>query len=213
VLDIKFRMPGLHRTIPRNSRIMSIVHGLNYLQPIVLFSMAVLLMAVSLWSGKVPTPLARPDLAHVLPLIAVLTCYEVFRRKFYLDPANEGGIHWRARLMRIAKCPCLLLALIDVIRGRRFQYALTPKAGREQRSFVLGPMHAPATAFVAVVWGAAALTERIQDPLLHIFAGMNVLLPSVLVATEFLPRSPRFSRELAERQSDGAASKQAAQGR
>ena len=39
-----------------------------------------------------------------------------YRQRFFLDPPREGGIHWRTRLLLLAKAPFLVLAVVDVFR-------------------------------------------------------------------------------------------------
>jgi len=64
---------------------------------------------------------------RVLVLFIVLQSCDLFRRRSFLQPAHERGLHWRGGLLRMTKWPYALLALRDALAGPNQGYALTRK--------------------------------------------------------------------------------------
>ena len=119
VLDLKFRTPAmLTGDTPALTRVMNALHGLNYLQPAFFLTAGMWLLLSMLATGTVPAMVAAISLPHAALLVAAMSLCHLYRQRFFLDPAREGGIHWRTRLLRLAKAPFLLLAVVDVIVGQ-----------------------------------------------------------------------------------------------
>jgi cellulose synthase (UDP-forming) len=192
VLDIKFRVQGLHSSrLPFRARMMSYLHGLSYLQPAILFCSVGALLLISLYSGRVPSIVAHinPTISALMVLMLV-TCF-FFRQQFFLDRRTEGGFHVHARLLRIAKVPFLLLALMDVIRNRRHGYELTPKS-RAQRKLLILPAFAPVAVVVICAWCLGHAANLRYPPVLTAGALAVVLGCLLLIASEWLPSPPPY---------------------
>lgn len=196
VLDIKLRTyPGLSAKTPRATRILSVIHGFNYLAqgllPALALALLCLICGTAINSQHIVFHLTVP----LVILIASYWLSEVYRQRFYLDPEHESGIHWRARVLRWARWPQMLLALVDVIIDRRPTYRITPKVkGVVFRPRLLLP-HFLVVAVLVCCWVVGVRTGA-ATPLSHIIAA------SVIAATFALAATVRLSarrRTLTER--------------
>src|SRR5262249_9624010 len=161
VIDIKFRLHRLvGKSIPPIGWALSALHGIFYLQNSVTTLLALLLLIYMLITGDAPRVIDPDTLPNLLFLCLALQTCAFYRQKFYLDPQNEWGTHWRAGLLRYAKWPVFIWALWDVAMGRRIPYALTPKVRTESRSYMLIIPHTLIIVSVCVAWAAGILAGR-----------------------------------------------------
>ena len=138
VLDIKLRRYSeSSKGLSWKSRIMSFLHGLNYLHRAVMIFFGLFLISFMLATGSTPSLVSYPTIQKLAVLCLVLQLCEFYRQRFYLDPRNEWGFHWRVALLQYAKWPWFLLALLDVLLGRRVSYILTPKVKSKTRNHLL----------------------------------------------------------------------------
>ncbi|MGH9674290.1 MAG: glycosyltransferase [Bryobacteraceae bacterium] len=187
VLDLKFRSKDtLPEGTPLPTRLVHQLHGLIYLQPAFTFLGWQILAFSSLISGSIPAAALTVNPIHFLILAAVLTACHFFRQQFYLDPRNEWGLHIRARLLRIAKAPFLLLAFGDLFVRRRPKYELTSKVRAAPRVMV-SLAFAPIAALVLFAWHYGSTHIRDFPWSLHALAIGWICFCLSLVLTEFLP--------------------------
>lgn len=134
VLDLKLRhRTGYATQLPVHARIMSFLHGLNFLHRSLAW-LGGLLILVWLLATRETLPALSPEmLIPAAVLGAALSAQELFRQRFYLDWRNEQGMHWRAALLDYAKWPWFVLAMLDVLTRRRIEYVITHKSARGQR--------------------------------------------------------------------------------
>lgn len=157
LLDLKIRVhPKLMRGLPLGSRLLGLLHGLSFLKEGI-FGLLTVASVVACLLGNVclegfTSRLAMPGAV----LLGVLAASEVFTRRFYLDPGWRSGLLWRSSMVRFAKWPSFLLALGDVLGGRRFEYDPTPKTrARCDRSLVLWP-HGLTALALGLAWSIGA---------------------------------------------------------
>lgn len=195
VLDIKFRVfPQLADKLPLATRCISFLHGLSYVQETVVTVLGLLLITYILATGSTPvlSYLIGPEL---LAMYTILFGIEFFRQRFFLDP-KERGIPWRAVLLRYAKWPQILRALVEVLFNRKVPYTLTLKRrSRKQRRFLLWP-HLLVSIIIGSVWLASMARGTIQYPSLHVWAVLLIVVSLTLVATELRRFPDPYDRAL-----------------
>jgi hypothetical protein len=153
VLDLKLRHSGSYAgSLPFASRMLSYLHGLNFLHRALAYFGVVLVVLYLLVTGGTLSVLDRAMLPPTLLLLAALGAQELFRQRFYLDWKHESGLHWRAGILGYAKWPWFLLALVDVLMRRRIGYTITNKSVRHggYRPFVA--WHAAVAAVLVAAW-------------------------------------------------------------
>jgi cellulose synthase (UDP-forming) len=195
-LDIQARhLPKLAGRLPRLQGLLAFLHGLVYLQGVTtLLSVAILVFMLA--GGVAPSFLQLRTLLVLFSCGVALEVCNLYRQRFFLDRL-EWGVHWRARVLRFAKWPFILLAAIDAALGKRGPYTITSKARRKgDARAMLAPIHLATAAIVASsaligVW----LHEHHSAGL--VAAALAVVLLSVIVsATELLdfpdPYDPRL---------------------
>jgi cellulose synthase (UDP-forming) len=177
VLDIKLRVfPGLSSHAPMRSRLMSYLHGVNYLFKGLRHTFGIGLVGVICAAGRVPAVLSAQVLYALCGMWVALTLGEIYRQKFYLDPKGERGLHWRAAILSWAKWPQMSLAIWDVLRNRHPTYTITDKSThRSERSAWLWP-HFAASGIVASCWFIGCIGGN-YSPLLHVMAAAVALAP------------------------------------
>ena len=62
-----------------------------------------LLISFMLATGSTPSLVSYPTMQKLAVLCLVLQLCEFYRQRFYLDPRNEWGFHWRVALLQYAK--------------------------------------------------------------------------------------------------------------
>ncbi|MBA2297850.1 MAG: glycosyltransferase [Actinobacteria bacterium] len=197
VLDIEFRrLPALTSKLPKRTRLLSLLHGLYYLQG------AAICVTVGVLALAQVRPLHLPAAAVLwLPavlLAGTLLACRLFRQRFYLSPREEAGFLWRALVLRFAKWPALTLALVDVVRRHEPAYAVTSKTRRPgtARFVTAAQLVAVLVLLVALAAGVAMDSGTTSA---HLVAAVLVAASLAVFATEFRQFPPPFDPELARR--------------
>ena len=185
---MKFRIyPRVAGKLPLVERVVGLLHGLSYLHGVGAV-LGLLLLAWTLVTG------AGNDVWSNLygagfPLLAlVLVICDFFRYRFYLRPRREGGLHWRGALLRQAKWPAVLLAVIDASHPRRTSYAITAKTRQPARRALLLVPHGA----VVVVMGAAMLVRPAVD-VAHAVGALSIAVSLTLLATTLRSFPPPYT--------------------
>jgi cellulose synthase (UDP-forming) len=185
VLDLKLRSyPKLSDDLPWKSRLMSFLHGLNYLHRSLLIPVGLMVLALVLVTGTASNVFTGETLFRLAVVVAALELCELYRQRFYLDWKNEWGLHWRAGLLQLAKWPYLLLALFDVLVDRRVPYVLTPKVkSRSKPSLMMWPQFV-VVAVLGTAWIVALVKGVAVSPFLHLCTAAILACSLVLILTE-----------------------------
>jgi cellulose synthase (UDP-forming) len=198
VLDIKFRIqPRLDTHLPLIERILSLVHGLSYLQGIPVL-VGTLLIAYMLATGYVPPAGGGGFFAMLLALALLFKCCDFYRQRFFLLPRREWGLHWRCALLQYAKWPFLVAALIDVILNRKVAYSLTPKVPHARRRRPLVWAHGAIVALLAGAWAVGAATGSHPHVSVGFWAWGLSIASIVLIITDLVPSPPPYDAKLWE---------------
>jgi cellulose synthase (UDP-forming) len=184
VLDIKLRRrPEYAARLPLPSRLLSFLHGINFVYRRVVAMMALLIvLQLLVWNG-LPDLLGAEMLAPLAQLGGALALQELYRQRFYLDWRRECGIHWRAAALQYASWPWFILALVDVVVSRQPGYVVTWKAKRAGRFWHFIGVQLVIVAAIALA-GIAGLMLGPPTRSLLILAGLLVLGHLSLVLTE-----------------------------
>ena len=150
-LDIQARhLPRLAGRLPRLQRLLAFVHGLYYMQGLTTM-LSLVIVVFMLATGVAPSFLHLRTLLVMVGFGLALEACNLYRQRFFLDPRFKFKIHWRARMLRFAKWPFILLAAIDAALGKRGRYTITGKARRKGRArAILAPVHLATAAVIAV---------------------------------------------------------------
>jgi cellulose synthase/poly-beta-1,6-N-acetylglucosamine synthase-like glycosyltransferase len=184
VLDLKLRVfPRLSDTLPLKTRVMSVLHGLNYLRNGILIPLLLLLLGVMLATGSAPDILTGTVVLPFALMIGSLQLSEWYRQRFYLDPKHEWGLHWRAAVLQFAKWPYLLSALWDVALNRRPPYVLTRKVKDHSPRWMMGPQVCVA-GFLSAAWLTGAANGTSPDAALSLCALVLIAACLFLLLTE-----------------------------
>ena len=141
VLDIKLRIyHKVSDTLSLKPRVMSSLHGFNYLYKSFVIFLALLLTLYALVTGQAPIVMSLAAVPNLVAFSLVLLICDLYRQRFYLDRRSECGLHWRVALLQLAKWPYTLIAFCEVILNRRVPYALTPKVKSEPRYLLFWPL-------------------------------------------------------------------------
>jgi cellulose synthase (UDP-forming) len=200
VLDIKLRLqPSLAAGLPQQSKLASYLHGLSYLQPAVLLGLGLFVTVYIAVTGTIPAVLRLVDLGDSARIVTVLTLCHFFRQTYYLDPAAERGFHLRARVLKVAKAPYLLMAFADVVLGRRFGYVMTPKTRQKsKRNAILAPFGVIA-GVLAAAWAIGISQNPSFDSAAHIVTAAVLAGCVALIISERLPAPDPFDANLLAR--------------
>jgi cellulose synthase (UDP-forming) len=200
VIDLKLRWyPRLFRSLPTQVRVAAGLHGLYYLSglaaPLVLTYLCYLLL-----SGQ--QPLAKgSSLIPLAVIMAVLIGCDFYRQRFYLRPGLEWGLHWRAMILKYAKWPWLVIALVDALSASTNRFEVTAKKKLYARRAVTAP-HALVGLAVGSVWILSLLTHRHPDALVQAFAAIAVLASIAIAATGYCRFPAPFDSSLSRRMRD-----------
>lgn len=188
ILDLKLRhFPRLGRSLPSGSRFISRVHGLNYLIRTLAVPVWLSLLAVVLVRGRPEAGMIEQMIPSMIGITLAIAACEVYRQRFYLDPDSEGGLHWRAALLQLAKWPTAAAAIVDVLMDRRVPYIITPKlvTGRRRQDHMWP--HALTALVIALAWGFGPTVRGIGGLVMHIVAGVAIAsLLGVVASTGWL---------------------------
>jgi cellulose synthase (UDP-forming) len=197
VMDIKLRwFRKSAKNLPFMERTVSLVQGMFYLAGI---GIAVGLVALSalLVSGNQAVSADATTVVLFVALAFVLLGCDLFRQWFCINRREELGLLARAKLLRFAKWPWFLVALVEVVRGPRSGFTMTRKAERARRRFVLAPPHLAAAAVLVAAASIGLVRGRPTTALTYVMAATFVALTLAVVATELRPAPPRYDASLA----------------
>jgi cellulose synthase/poly-beta-1,6-N-acetylglucosamine synthase-like glycosyltransferase len=197
VLDIKLRLyHKLDDKLSLKTRVISFLHGFNYLYKSFIIFAGVLLTLFMLATGTALRLASLPALPRLGLFCLVLLLCDLYRQRFYLDPEREYGLHWRVVLLQLAKWPYTLLAFCEVILNRRAPYALTSKVESRQRRRLLFWPHLWVSILVLVCWFIGTASGRITEPMLHVWAGFVAAGSLALALTDFMRFPAPFDKKL-----------------
>jgi cellulose synthase (UDP-forming) len=198
VLDIKLRRYfEFSSNLSAGSRLMSILHGLNFLHRAILVLLALVLASFMLATGSTPNIVSYMTIQKLGILWLALQGCEFYRQRFYLDPVNEKGVHWRTALLQYGKWPWFILALLDVLLGRQIPYVLTGKAQSEPTRHFLLPPNLLIILSLCGAWFVGHSLGVTVPPLVYLFAAGFVVASIVLIWTELRDFPAPYSKELA----------------
>jgi cellulose synthase (UDP-forming) len=184
VIDIKFRIyPKLAKNLPFKERVIGFLQGVNYVQSSLVMFVSILLVAFILITGSVPAVVNFHTARRVLLLALVLQLCAFYQQRFYLDWRNEWGLHWRAKLLQLARWPYFLAALYDVILDRRFPYTLTRKLGENARHPTALWPHCLVVILISAAWTIGVTFREGIHPLIHLCSGIVLLASLMLLLT------------------------------
>ncbi len=187
VLDVKFRTyPKLSKDLPFRARVISVLHGLNYMHRSIIILIGVILMGFMLSTGIRPQVVSYSTVPKLLILYAALQVCEFYRQRFYLDSRREWGLHWRVALLNYGKWPYLILALFDVLLNRKIPYALTRKVRAVSKNYTLLIPHMVVFVLISISWAIGAFYGHAVHPTLHILAALVLTGSLALILTEHL---------------------------
>jgi len=196
VLDIKFRLyHQLSSKLSAKTRVISFLHGLNYIQDGVITLMGLIVLTFMLVTGSTPILSQLID-GKLIILVGVLQLNDFYRQRFYLDWRNEWGIAWRASVLQFAKWPYILLALAEVTLDRRLPYAITPKVKDMSRGALLLWPHLVSTLVLTTAWIIGVLCANVAYPSVHVSAGITVVASFALILTEFMNFPDPYDKKL-----------------
>jgi cellulose synthase (UDP-forming) len=186
VFDLKVRWrTEFASKLPLGSRVISFVHGINFLyRHIVILAALLILLGMLIWGGPPLVPGGGVPWAAVVLLCGALALEELYRQRFYLDWRRERGIHWRSAVVQYASWPWFILALLDVLVGHRPAYVVTRKSKHMGRCLEFIGVHLAAAAAVALAWIAGLMLGRPATGLVTVPASLVVLGNLALVGTE-----------------------------
>ena len=172
LIDIKLRqLPRLLHRLAWADRAAALLHGAAFLSAA---AIPLLFGIAAAWLATGSTPI---QLGAMSPLIAAsfgaFAFCEMFRQRFAIQP-DERGFHWRGLLVRFAKWPYLVLAVVDALHGRQRAYELTDKVRRDEIERIAPVTHTCAAALIIVAWGIGTMSGGIADSGLHLIAAILV---------------------------------------
>ncbi len=185
VLDIKLRIaPSVARNLLPTTKVLNVLHGLNYVHRSIVLPIAMILVALMLMLGTMPDVATVETMVRGGFTLIMLHIWGRCRQLFYLNQKLEGGVHWRARLLQFAKWPYQLAAVADVLVNRQFSYLTTPKTtGPSRPSFVLWP-HLMTLGVVGLAWGIGLAIHETIPVMVQLCAGAIVVVTVGLLVTE-----------------------------
>ena len=177
VLDIKFRRyPELSRHLSPAARFIGVFHGLHYIYGGLIPFIGLTLILYLLIARTTPQAMSVTLVTPLAALCGVLQLCEFYRQRFYLDPRNEGGLRWRAFLLKLAKWPYFLLAVYEVVCGRVVPYVVTHKVKAEPGGRLMFWPHFSVAVTVGVTWMIRMLSgDLLQAAVVHILAAGIVI--------------------------------------
>ncbi|MBV9087920.1 MAG: glycosyltransferase [Acidobacteriaceae bacterium] len=197
VLDLKFRTyPKLATRRSGAASIMNLLHGIHYLQPGFVGFLTLLLLTVALATGSAPNAIAHPFWPAIIVLVLVFGVCDIYKQRFYLDREREMGLHWRAHLLRVAKWPFILAALVDVATNRRVPYALTPKSVSSSRHWLLLIAHGPVIALLGCAWVFGVLSGHRAPAVVEAGAAIVMVVTLAIICSELFRVDTAFSAAL-----------------
>ena len=196
LIDLKLRVyPKLVGRLTPIERLLSLMHGTYFLRSLVMLAVYPVVVFV-VASNERPTFLNGEALLGLLGLSFVLIAADSFRQDYFLDPARERGMHWRALLLQFAKWPFYVLALYEALRGRRAAYDVTPKTEAPRRRGAIALPHMVLALVLVMAIAAGASQYGRLGPSVASIAGLFLGLSLGLAWSELLAFPPPFDAEL-----------------
>lgn len=200
VMDIKLRwFRKSAKDLPFLERAVSLVQGLFYLSGLGI-AVGLIALSVVLVTGSRAVSADGATIVLFVALVVVLFGCELFRQWFCLNRREELGLQWRAKLLRFAKWPWFVVALVEVVRGPASGYTMTRKTARAGRQFVLARPHLGAVLLLVAAASIGLARGRPTAPLTYAVAAAFVALSVAVVATELRPAPPPYDATLATSQ-------------
>ena len=196
VLDIKMRVyPKLVSKLRHIEKIAALLHGLYYLRGLESLFITCL-FAFMLATGTTPAFVKYSTFKELALLGFILGAVNLYKQRFFLNVHTEWGIHWRSKILYLAKWPHMLIGFFDALRGQEKPYEITLKIkNRFQRSMLFKP-HALIIALITGTWMFSVVTSNELHRSLHIWAGITILMESILIWTETRPHPAPFDKKL-----------------
>ncbi|HEU4563218.1 MAG TPA: glycosyltransferase [Gemmatimonadaceae bacterium] len=184
VVDIKLRaLPGMSRRLPIVERLLGLLHGAFYLRALTIPAAYAIVAYLAIVDGD--PAIARPStVAWLLGLALVLTLVGRFRQRYFLDPAREGGVHWRSLFLQLAKWPFFGLALWRALVGRQGTYTLTWKRHRPDRQPTLMWPHWLVAILMAEAWLVGRVVNGGVPRMVTLATAAIILLSAIIGWTE-----------------------------
>jgi cellulose synthase (UDP-forming) len=185
VLDIKLRRHAEYAVkLPLASRLMSCLHGMNFLYRHVVMLVALLVLLELLVWGEPVNALRAEMILPIVLLGGTLALQESYRQRFYLEWRREAGFHWRAAVLHYASWPWFVLALVDVLVGRRPPYAVTRKSKQTGRWLPFIGAQLGIAAVIILAWVVGVWLGRPPSPAAMGVAGVFILVSLALSVRE-----------------------------
>ena len=197
VLDIKLRrFVEFSKMLSLKSRIMGFLHGLNYLHRAIVIALSFFLLAYMLATGRTPAIVSYGTLQKIVILCGALQLCEFYRQRFYLDPGNEWGFHWRVALLQYAKWPWFLQAFLDVLLNRQKPYVLTRKIRSNSRERPLLRSNLIVMVFLLGSWSIGLTLNHDVHPIVYGCTTVILVASVALIWTDFWRFPPPYSKEI-----------------
>jgi Glycosyl transferase family group 2 len=197
VIDVKCQLQHLvSKRLSPAARALSALDGIFYVQNSVTTLIALLLLAYMLVTGDVPRLFSDDILMQFILLCMALKTLTFYRQRFYLDPRREWGTHWRASLLRYAKWPVLIRALVDVALDHRAPYVLTRKVKTESHSNKLLFPHSLVIVLICVAAWAGWFLGSSVPPLIYYVAAGVVTASLLLILTGYFRFPDPYEKRL-----------------
>ena len=186
VIDIKLHvLPRMMGDLSLADRFLGLFHGAYYLRAFTI-PIGYAVLADLLLSGRSPAYLGIIPLACLATLMVFLATVGLFRRRFFLDPSREGGIHWRSVLLQFAKWPYQCIAAWRALRRTKAPYEVTLKLPSPGSRWLVMSPHSVVAIILAL---ALALAIELQVPRtapVVVAAAAVVLTSTWIVFSEFV---------------------------
>ena len=184
--------------LPPHTRTASYAPALAYIEPVISVGLAVLIALLVVLTGHVPRFLRQLEPWTCAALAVAMLAAGRFRQTFLLDPERERGFHWRGFVTWLGKTPALLLAALDVLANRRFEYVMTPKVKRSAEPVSVLSICFGAVAIVfAAAWLAGMYTNPDYETPAHVVAITAVASCLAIIASQLPPAPHPFDAALA----------------
>lgn len=197
VLDLKFRYyPKIAGHLSFKTRLMSFLHGLNYLHRSVIIFTGLLVLIYLLLTGISPTAFSYDTIKRLLILGGILQICEFYRHRFYLDWKHEWGSHWRVGLLHLAKWPYMLIAIYEALVNRNIPYQLTVKLKKKSGEIKLILPHL----LVIILIGSSSyinlFSHKNTHPTIYLFTSIILIGSLIPTLTNFLTFPEPFDKNL-----------------
>ncbi len=204
VLDIKLRRwDEVAGDLALSARVMSFLHGINFLHRAALFVGVIALLLYLLATAQTMAVLDPALIAPVATLAVLLAVQESFRQRFYLG-REERGLHWRSALLEFAKWPWFTVALLDVVATRAIPYTITRKTPYARPFVRVVELNAGLAGSIILAW-LIGQTHGTPGPASMVVGSVFVVLSLVVIATVFVPPPPPFQPGLWHPDDEAAA--------